>query len=124
MLGEQEERHGVKYIGEWKDGKIHGNGVLQSNTVKYIGQFKKGIKWFHGREIEQDEVYEGEFVNGRRKGQGVRFTEESVEEGLFDIYLEKGKIMFSNGDSYEGDLKNNKFHGSGRFVEKGKGIVY
>lgn len=49
-MSEQEDRNGVRYIGEWKDNKtIHGNGVMQSNTVKYIGQFKNGLKHYHGR---------------------------------------------------------------------------
>jgi|688.fasta_scaffold2271916_1 hypothetical protein len=43
------DNYGVKYLGEWFDGKIHGNGVLMSNTSKYIGQFKNGLKHYHGR---------------------------------------------------------------------------
>jgi hypothetical protein len=46
---EQKDYHGIKYIGEWKDNLLHGNGVLLSNTSKYIGQFRFGLKHFHGR---------------------------------------------------------------------------
>jgi hypothetical protein len=58
---EQKDMHGIKYVGEWKDGLLHGNGILVSNTSKYIGQFRSGLKHFHGREIFCGEVYEGEF---------------------------------------------------------------
>jgi hypothetical protein len=45
------DNYGVKYLGEWLNNTIHGNGVLLSNTSKYIGQFKNGLKHYHGREI-------------------------------------------------------------------------
>jgi len=58
---EQQDLHGIKHVGEWKDNLLHGNGVLLSNTSKYVGQFRNGLKHFHGREIFRREVYEGEF---------------------------------------------------------------
>jgi hypothetical protein len=48
---EMKDNYGVKYLGEWLNNTIHGNGVLMSNTSKYIGQFKNGLKHYHGREI-------------------------------------------------------------------------
>ena len=68
------DNYGVKYLGEWNNNSIHGNGVLLSNTAKYIGQFKHGLKHYHGREILKNEVYEGMFEGGRRKGQGTWYT--------------------------------------------------
>ena len=33
------------YVGDWKDGKPHGQGTYTSaNGGKYVGEFKKGIK--------------------------------------------------------------------------------
>ena len=55
------DNYGVKYVGEWQNNNIHGNGVLLSNTSKYIGQFKYGLKHYNGREILTHEVYEGNF---------------------------------------------------------------
>ena len=46
---ELKDNYGVKYVGEWKNNDVHGNGVLLSNTAKYIGQFKRGLKHYHGR---------------------------------------------------------------------------
>ena len=112
-------------MGERKNEKIHGNGVLKSNTMKYIGQFRDGVKWFHGREIELEEVYEGQFQNGRRKGQGIRYTLTSVEEGEFDEHLVDGKITYHNGDVYQGKLRNKKFHDTnGKLRLNDKGVTY
>ena len=37
---------GNKYVGEFKDGKQHGKGKLTSRFEKeYIGEFKEGILW-------------------------------------------------------------------------------
>lgn len=105
--------HGIKYVGEWKDSLLHGNGILLSNTSKYIGQFRSGLKHFHGREIFKGEVYEGEFEVGRRRGLGVRYTEAATEVGVFDGHLIFGTIKYANGNEYKGTLKNNKYHGGG-----------
>ena len=35
--------NGIKYIGEWKDGRYDGNGTITyPNGTKYIGEFKDG----------------------------------------------------------------------------------
>lgn len=35
-----------RYVGDWKDGKYHGRGVLVTETTKYLGDFRNGR--FHG----------------------------------------------------------------------------
>ncbi|MBL10100.1 MAG: hypothetical protein CL402_06230 [Acidiferrobacteraceae bacterium] len=84
------ERHGMlppgperlsgesKYVGEWREGKKHGQGTetyLGGN--KYVGQFKDDE--IHGEGIEtfpDGEKYVGEFKEGNRHGQGT-FTYSS-----------------------------------------------
>lgn len=50
---EQLDSYGVKYLGEFYQGKPHGNGVMMSNTVKYMGQWRDGMKDGAGREIRK-----------------------------------------------------------------------
>jgi len=63
-------KNGTKYMGEWKDGKKHGQGTFTYGKgkwegEKYVGEFKDGYRngqgtytWSNGRK------YEGEFKNG------------------------------------------------------------
>ena len=58
---------GDKYVGEFKDGKGHGQGTyLWVFEDKYVGEFKDGKA--HGQGIFTDasgKVYEGIFENGK-----------------------------------------------------------
>lgn len=47
-----------------------------------------------------------------------------MEEGTFDEYLTGGLIKYSNGNKYEGVLKNNLYHGKGIFTDMVNQIVY
>ena len=104
---ELKDNYGVKYVGEWLNDHIHGNGVLLSNTSKYIGQFKFGLKHYHGREILKNEVYEGQFEGGRRKGLGIRYTPSFTERGLFDEEFEEGDIIYLDGRVEHKSKKSN-----------------
>ena len=38
--------NGSRYVGEWKDGKKHGQGTTTySNGIKYVGEFKYDTTW-------------------------------------------------------------------------------
>jgi hypothetical protein len=102
---ELKDNYGVKYVGEWLDKHIHGNGVLLSNTSKYIGQFKMGLKHYHGREILKNEVYEGQFEGGRRKGLGIRYTPTLTQRGRFDDDFIEGDIFHLDGRTERKDAK-------------------
>ena len=46
--------NGSRYVGEWKDGKKHGQGTYTSGKGegegdKYVGEFKGGFKNGHGK---------------------------------------------------------------------------
>ncbi len=52
--------NGSRYIGEWKDGKKHGQGKYTSadnngEGDKYIGEFKDGKVW-------NGKIYNGNFI--------------------------------------------------------------
>ena len=107
---------GDYYIGEYKDGKMHGKGTIF---------FKNGkIK------------YEGNFVNNKKEGMGKYFFEHGeyfINEGGKKYYLSNGdyylgtwlndkrygigKIFLKNGKvKYAGDFVNNKFEGNGIYI--------
>ena len=33
---------GSKYVGEWKDGKQHGQGTFTADGTKYVGEWRNG----------------------------------------------------------------------------------
>ena len=90
----------MQYNGELKDGKMHGKGVLQ---------FANGI------------VYEGPFVDGKREGLGRMLYPSGgdnkptilIAEWKNDRMLNKGKLMFPDGEVFEGAMLDGKMHGKG-----------
>ena len=60
---------GSKYVGGWKDDRLHGQGVL---TYPYGGK------------------YVGEFINNRRHGQGTStYSDGTIDNGIW----KKGKLI-------------------------------
>ena len=57
---------GVKYVGEWKDNKKHGQGTFTSpDGVKYVGEHKDGKQHGQGTFTFPDgEIWNGYFMNG------------------------------------------------------------
>ena len=53
--GEYNFPNGKTYVGEWKEGKYHGQGILSQNGIF---------------------IYEGEWKNGKRHGQGTNMTKD------------------------------------------------
>jgi hypothetical protein len=92
------ETSGNIYVGEWKDGDMHGQGTKTwADGSKYVGEFKDGERTGQGTLTDADgDTYVGEFKNDRKDGQGT-FT-------------------YYDGDTYVGEFKNDKMHGQGTFI--------
>lgn len=116
------------YVGETKDGLMHGHGtrywnyddkkwegdwqndeangyvvVTFGNIVVYDGKMEHGLPNGQGvyTDINNGQRYEGSFVDFKREGEGVLYTE--------------------NGDKiYDGEWKNNKYHGYGQYFLRGQ----
>ena len=59
-------KNGTKYMGEWKDGTIHGQGIFTSYAGrKYIGQWKDGNPW-HGNVYDENGVVVAFYLEGAR----------------------------------------------------------
>ena len=115
---------GDKYVGDFKDSKMHGKGTLTYiDGHEYVGDFKGGemngegvFTWSDGA------VYVGEYKDDLRNGQGtyiwsgksagnkyVGAWEENKMHGL-------GTYIYASGDKYVGHFKNNVRHGVGRYT--------
>ena len=120
--------NGDEYIGEFKNNKRNGYGVLYYNKNninmrdRYEGDWKddkiegKGkIYWNNG------DKYEGDFINGIINGNGIILYNKNDEckrkeyDGEWKDGKKEGKgIMYwNNGERYEGDWKNDKIEGKG-----------
>jgi hypothetical protein len=89
---------GMKYDGEWNNGKRDGQGTLTyPDGSKYTGGWKNNR--MHGQGIKiytSDRSYEkyiGEWKNGNKHG--------------------KGTAIYSSGSRYDGDWKDGEMHGHG-----------
>lgn len=110
--------HGNVYKGEFKDDTRHGKGVYKdSNGNEYDGDWVDD-KW-HGRGVFKygsGDVYEGEFVNDKRHGRGI-YTEANggLYDGEFKNNQKNGRGAYTDADGvqYFGDWVNDKRHGRG-----------
>ena len=88
-----------KYVGEVKNGKPHGKGILiyPENGGKYEGNWKNGKYHGKGKLIYFDGgIYIGDFKNGKCDGYG--------------------EFKIRGGQKYLGNWKNGRYHGQGTLV--------
>ena len=78
------------YVGEFKEGKRHGNGTyIYINGDKYVGEFKDNKRHGHGTyHHTSGNKYVGEYKDGKKHGQGT--------------------VTFANGDKFVGTFRNGK----------------
>ena len=136
------DNKGLKYVGEWKDDKRHGQGTYTSpKGDKYVGSFKDGM--MHGQgtynyangdkyvgENKDDmmhegtltlatgEKYVGEFKDDKRNGQGINTWVNGnhyVGEWKDDKRHGQGTFTSPAGDKYVGSFKDDKMHGQGTY---------
>ena len=65
--------------------------------------------------MKDGEIYEGQLGDNLYDGDGMLFyPNKCYFQGLFrDGHKVKGFEIYPNGDEYEGDYLNNKWHGDG-----------
>jgi len=138
---------GSRYDGEMKGELRHGHGKLfYSDGTWFEGSWIldriEGFGVFYSSSNKLS--YEGEWSHNKRNGQGVMINEfpQDMEESHFQRTFDKkentwvryegefhndewngvGKLIFSNGETYQGTFKKGMMHGKGSF-NKGKRMV-
>lgn len=114
---------GARYEGNFRDGKIQGEGILYfSDGNKYIGNWVNQYREGKGKMIfTSGDVYRGEFKHGRINGKGIMdFVSGDKYEGNWsnDLQHGNGNYFYSNGDRYEGEFYAGKFQGKGSMFYK------
>ena len=97
-LGTHTWPSGDKYVGEHEDNKVHGQGTYTwHDGRKYVGEFKE--RKLHGLGTHtwpNGDKYVGEYEDDERQGQGT--------------------YTWANGDKYLGEFKESKLHGLGTYT--------
>ena len=109
---------GAKYVGDFKDGKIHGEGLLVfSNGNRYVGQWENQFRQGKGKmTFANGDVYKGNFNESKFYGNGTmefKKGDKYVGEWGNDLQNGKGTYYYKSGNKYEGHFKNGKLHGEG-----------
>lgn len=135
----------LAWNGACVDGLLSGKGTLQIGHASFTGEFKRGQIVSGGKLTSDANAssYVGEFVDNTPAGRGVYKDAEATvtavfaKEGFFTIgpvVVErfdgtryegtlnkhrlkegKGRLVYSNGDSYEGEFLNDLQHGTGTY---------
>ena len=112
---------GQKYVGQFKDGKRHGQGsvtfVNGLNGQSYIGELRDDKANGQGTQIwPNGNKYVGEFRDDKPNGQGT-FTRPDGHRYVGEFKDGKangqGTVSSLNGHSYVGELKDDKANGQG-----------
>ncbi len=112
---------GSIYIGQFLNGKQHGNGTYKlPNGYIYSGEWIGGVIEGMGRATYPNgSVYEGIFINGRPEGKGkMYYTNGTTFEGdwLYGRPANNGVVIYKNGSRYEGQFANQFRSGFGVMV--------
>lgn len=105
---------GNRYVGEYKDGLPHGEGIM----------------YFDANDKYQRMSYEGDWINGLFDGKGVEiWLNGSKYEGDFKKGLRNGYgiCYYSSGGIYKGNWRDDKKNGEGHYsypTDNENGILY
>ena len=141
---EGEKNKGDIYVGHFKNGMFHGDGVYKyKDGTEYEGKFRNNIRSGFGiMTFSNGDRYEGEWENDKQNGFGFyryksgatyvgnnkdnkshghgifTYTNGSKYSGEYSLGKKEGHgtLSFSNGDYYVGEFKNNKKQGLGTYT--------
>ena len=110
-------RDGIKYIGQFKNGKILEGTAIYPGGAKYIGKFKLNRPNGQGTFLYSDgSKHFGEWEDGKGHGQGIKIWQDGREyAGEFknDKPHGEGTFKYPDGSKYVGEYKDGKRHGQG-----------
>ncbi len=111
--GSQTLRDGTQYVGEFRDGKPHGQGSSNfPNGQTYKGEYAQGLKNGRGSQTWPDgAVYSGQWKDNNFHGQGtLTLSNGNQYAGQFQngLYSGQGVFSYANGEKYSGDYRAGK----------------
>ncbi len=117
---------GTVYTGQFLNGKRHGKGTMAwQDGASFDGEWANDSRNGYGvYKAANGEIYVGNYANDERYGLGKLITATGMYgEGFIDttngmFTLQKGKIIFEDGSSFEGMMEK----GTGSFQGYGKRI--
>ena len=124
---------GAKYIGNFRNGEIHGVGVCYyTDGSKFSGEWKnrfpdgKGTKtysdgtkrtgkWIKGKPVDDQGKILEEYIAAKKEEQQDDGT--NIQSGCLSGDCKNGSGVFAypDGSKYEGEFLNSKFEGNGTF---------
>ena len=129
---EDNQYKGDKYVGEFKYGKMHGQGVYNyAIGTKYVGEFKDGERYEGTYTYANGDKYVGQWKDDKLNGQGTyTYTSGHKYVGEYRDNKRHGHFVatYPNGSRYIGEFKNNMRHGKGKYThianDKFKGYIH
>ena len=125
-LGTSTWPNGDKYVGEFKNGKKHGQGTYSyTNGDKYVGEFKEdqpygqGTNFLLAENQFKGDKYIGEVKGWKYSGQGTYIWKNGNKYiGEFEENSPNGQGIYTgiNGDKYVGEFKRWQKSGQGTFT--------
>ena len=107
--------NGNKYVGEFKEGKRHGQGTFTwVDGEKYVGEYKKGKQSGQGTNFFKNGAkYIGEYKDGKWHGQGTYYWADGRKDvGIFENNKLNGYAITYHADGsidQDGIFKDDKF---------------
>ncbi|SVD72396.1 uncharacterized protein METZ01_LOCUS425250, partial [marine metagenome] len=104
-----------EYVGDYKDGKCHGQGTWTfTNGDQHIGEYKDGKPHGQGTyKYANGDQYVGEFKDNKKHGQGTltwAYGDQYIGEYKDGKKHGQGTYNYANGDQYVGEFKDDKKH--------------
>jgi len=112
-------RDGQVYIGEWLDGKRHGQGVFKNKKGDtFSGIYHMNALQYGTWKFANGDSYEGTFANDKKDGFGTLKLTSGTYVGHFvkDYFCGSGKLTTTYGVTYEGQFKGGKLNGKAKCV--------
>lgn len=122
---------GRSYKGDWECGLRSGKGRMEyGDGCTYDGQWKDDLRHGQGVFVSPAEgTYEGQWLAGRKDGKGKMtfvYVRQSTRSPPFTHSLARSldrsltvrayETQHRNGDSYDGNWKQNAFNGTGTLI--------
>ena len=119
--------NGTKYVGEFRDGKVHGQGTVTfPDGSKYVGEFRDGKESGQGTyTYANGDKHVGEHKDGKYNGQGT-YTHANGNKyvGEYkDGMRKQGTYTDADGSKYVGEFKDGKYNGEGTLYSSNGSII-